>query len=224
MSWMKIFLRFFFKHLYTTIAWLYDLVAFTTSVGQWRSWQKAGLECIHPGRILEVGYGTGHMLPVLLQDGHEVFGIDPSKQMAQIASRRLERDALCAKVIRAKAQALPFCDESFHSILSTFPSEFIFDGKTYKEAWRVLKPEGVFVIVPGVSEIFGLKSGKMSVLAVLDQLASYLYRITGEAIDPDSIPSQDFSDRLKSLGFSGKLEFLKQKRAEVIRFTATKEP
>jgi ubiquinone/menaquinone biosynthesis C-methylase UbiE len=222
MRWMNHFLRFFFKHLYTTIAWLYDLVAYVTSVGQWRSWQMVGLEGIAPGRVLEIGYGTGHILPMLVQGGFDAFGIDPSKQMVRIATRRLMKGSFSAKLTQAKAQALPFCDETFHSILSTFPSEFIFDEATFKEAHRVLKPEGVFVIIPGVSEILGLRGDKISVLAVLDQLASILYQITGEAIDPDLIPNQDLSNRLKYLGFSGKLELVKQKRAVVMRISAKK--
>lgn len=220
---MQAFMRFFFQQLYTTLAWTYDLVANVTSVGQWRIWQKTGLEHIPPGRVLEIGYGTGHMLSLLSEQGCDVFGIDPSPKMSQIASRRLQKHAFRAALVRAKAQALPFKANEFQSILSTFPSDYIFDPFTLKEAWRVLNAQGVLIIIPGVQKIFGIKSGEKRILALLDEFASTLYRLTGEAIDPDNKAVNEFMKQLYDSGFSADIQHVLQKRAIVYRIIAKKE-
>jgi ubiquinone/menaquinone biosynthesis C-methylase UbiE len=222
-TWFHAFLRLFFKHLYTTLAWSYDFVAYVTSVGQWRIWQEAAVECLAPGRVLEIGFGTGHLLSSLSEKGYSIFGIDPSKEMIRIASARLDKFTRSAKVIRAKAQALPFKDNVFHSILSTFPSEYIYDPFTIQEAWRVLKPEGMLVIIPGVEEILGFKSENKGLLALLDTFASALYRITGEAVDLDTQFAREFIKRLRDPGFSWDIQHVQQSRAVVLRIIAKKK-
>jgi ubiquinone/menaquinone biosynthesis C-methylase UbiE len=222
-TWMHAFLRLFFQHLYTTLAWSYDFVAYVTSAGQWQTWQEAAIECLPPGRVLEIGFGTGHLLTSLSEKGYAIVGIDPSKEMARIASGRFEKLALFARLVQAKAQALPFKNNEFHSILSTFPSEYIYDPFTIQEAWRVLKPEGVFVIIPGVEEILGFKSENKGLLSLLDTFASTLYRITGEAIDPDTQLAKEFMKRLSDPGFSWDIQHVQQPRAVVLRIIAKKK-
>src|SRR3989337_1455537 len=56
------FLRFFFQHLYTTLAPAYDLIAWTVSMGQWNQWVGTALEPLPAGPLLELGHGTGHLL------------------------------------------------------------------------------------------------------------------------------------------------------------------
>jgi ubiquinone/menaquinone biosynthesis C-methylase UbiE len=52
--------------------------------------------------------------------------------------------------VRACAQALPFHAGSFDSVVSTFPTEFIFDPATLKEMARVMGQGGTVVVVAGV--------------------------------------------------------------------------
>ena len=217
------FMRFFFNHLYTTIAWAYDLVAYTSSMGQWSSWQRAGTEQLPPGRTLEIGHGTGRVLYELSTEGREIYGIDPSKQMTHIASRRLKDGIFQINLCQAKAQELPFPDESFQSLLATFPSEYIFDGDTFKEVWRVLKPGGVFIVIPGVSQILGW-NGRRNLIALLDEAASLLYRLTGEAIGTGYDWKEFFKERMKEYGFAVDIELVQQSRAVVLRIIARKPP
>jgi ubiquinone/menaquinone biosynthesis C-methylase UbiE len=215
------FLRFFFRHLYTTIAWAYDLVAFTSSMGQWSTWQRAGTDQIPPGRTLEIGHGTGRVLHALSSEGKEVFGIDPSKQMIRITSRRLQADYLPLHLCQAEAQYLPFPNESFQSLLATFPSEYILDKDTFMEAWRVLKTGGVFIVIPGIVEIFGWR-GRKDLSAILDEVASLLYRLTGEAIGRGDEWKDKLEEMLKEIPFALNIEFVQQHRAVVLRITAKK--
>jgi ubiquinone/menaquinone biosynthesis C-methylase UbiE len=216
------FLRFFFKHLYTTLAWAYDLVAFTSSIGQWSEWQSVGIEHLPQGRILEIGFGTGKVLHILSSKQKQIYAIDSSHQMARISSKRLKTNGLPITLSLAQAQNLPFPNKTFQSLLATFPSEFIFNHDTLREAWRVLKPEGVFIIIPGVSHIKGIRGSK-SLLGVLDELASFLYRLTGESIDADDEWKEAIKQGMEKFGFIIEIDLVEQERAVVYRIIARKK-
>jgi len=216
------FVRFFLKHLYTTIAWAYDLVAWITSVGQWRIWQQVAVEALPPGIVLELGHGPGHLIFSLFSEGRYVIGVDASKQMSRIASQRLHKANLPVRIVRARAQALPFPCSFFDAIYSTFPSEYIFDRGTYQEAWRSLKPEGLLIIIPGIIQITGQRRGKFDPLYILDRLASVLYRITGEDIPTNRKFKQRIRQELEQFGFAPTIDFIKQPRAIVFRIIARK--
>jgi ubiquinone/menaquinone biosynthesis C-methylase UbiE len=203
-------LRLFFEKLYTTFAWTYDLVAWMSSMGQWRDWQSAAVEDLPKGDILEIGHGTGHLLLRLMRLGRNVFGIDPSTQMTRIATKRLQRSGYDPHVIRSKAQRLPLPKGRFSVILSTFPSAYIFDPDTLSEAYRVLQPEGVFVIVGSV---------RITGRGLLDRFAAWLFRITGQTGGFLEGWDQPFLDQ----GFTAHLEEIAQQRAIVFRVIARKD-
>jgi ubiquinone/menaquinone biosynthesis C-methylase UbiE len=202
-------LRFFFSHLYTTFAWAYDLVAWTTSIGQWRTWQTAALAAAPAGRLLELGHGPGHLLLNLARRGQEAIGVDVSPQMGRLAARRLRRSGMPPNVIRAKAQALPLPYAHFDGVLSTFPSEYVFDPDTLAEVQRVLRPGGSFIVIP-MAEITGT--------SLPDRFAAWLYRVTGQFIEP--LPN--WSEPLERLGYSVRLDRVHQARAVVLRVVAHK--
>lgn len=202
-------LRLFFEKLYTAFAWTYDLVAWMSSMGQWRDWQSAALEDIPEGDILEIGHGTGHLLLRLMRQDRNVYGIDPSTQMTRIATKRLQRRGYPPIVIRSKAQRLPLPKGRFSVILSTFPSAYIFDPDTLSEAYRVLQPEGVFIIVGSV---------RITGRGLHDRFVAWLYRITSQTggfMEDWDLP---FLDQ----GFTAHLEEVTQQRAIVFRVIARK--
>jgi ubiquinone/menaquinone biosynthesis C-methylase UbiE len=89
------------------------------------------------GRGLEVGVGTGRFASPL---GIRI-GVEPAKTMAEIAQRR------AIKVYRAKAENLPFNNESFDFILMVATICFLENPiQALKEARRVLKPSGHIII------------------------------------------------------------------------------
>lgn len=167
-------LRRFFDLLYTRLAWTYDLVAWTSSMGQWRSWQQVALEGLPEGRVLELGHGPGHLLFDLGRLRPSVFGIDTSRQMSRLAARRLRPQEGAAGLARASAGALPFPAAAFDAIVSTFPSEYILDPRTAHEAHRVLRSGGCLVILP-TAEITGT--------AMYDRFARWLYAVTRQSGD-----------------------------------------
>lgn len=206
---LKNLLRLFFKHLYTKFAWAYDLVAWTTSMGQWKTWQSAAIEVLPNGDLLEVGHGPGHLLLTLAQHERKIIGVDSSIQMGRITARRLRQNGYRPNVIRSLVQHLPLPSGHFSCVLSTFPSEYIFDPDTLSEVRRILRSGGVFIIVCTV-HITGR--------SIPDRFAAWLYRITGQTGEP----GDDWSEPLKRMGFHSRLDYVQQERAVVLRIVARK--
>jgi ubiquinone/menaquinone biosynthesis C-methylase UbiE len=180
---MKTLLRFFFQLLYHQFAFTYDLVAATVSLGRWKDWVLSVLPFIQGTRVLEIGHGPGHLQRVLLEQNLLAVGIDESSQMGRLAKRNLRRffhsnagepphfAYTQINLTRGISQDLPFAAESFDTLVSTFPSEYIFDPKTLAEALRVLAGNGRFIILPGAT-ILGR--------GIMDRAMAFLFRITGE--------------------------------------------
>jgi ubiquinone/menaquinone biosynthesis C-methylase UbiE len=210
MSLLARFLRFFFRHLYTTFAWAYDLVALVTSMGQWGAWQRVALDSLpSEGCVLEVGHGPGHLLKRRALQGKFDIGIDASPQMTRIAARRLRRAGFAPNLVRAHAQALPFASASVGAVYTTFPSEYIVSPEALASLHRVLEDDGFIVVVP-MAQITGR--------SLPDRIAAWLYRVTGQAGDFGS----GWDDFLEKAGFSATLERVKLPRAVVYRLVAAK--
>jgi len=141
-------LDFLLGRFYDELAWAYDAVSWLASLGRWAAWRRVALRYVEGQHILEIGCGTGHLLPALAARGGRVCGGDLSAAMLRLARRRAGPDTpLC----RLQAQALPFGPASFDTILCTFPAPFIRDRRTWAEFERVLSPGGRVVVVYGVS-------------------------------------------------------------------------
>ena len=132
------------------MAWTYDLVAWLVSFGQWKAWGRAAIPHLRGWRVLELAHGPGHLLAAMSRAGFSLVGLDLSPQMGQLARGRLRRAGCNVPLVRACAQALPFRAGSFDSVVSTFPTEFIFDPATLKEMARVMGQGGTVVVVAGV--------------------------------------------------------------------------
>ncbi|MCC7448337.1 MAG: class I SAM-dependent methyltransferase [Anaerolineae bacterium] len=166
--------RFGFRLLYNEMAWTYDAVSWIVSLGEWRSWQRAAIKHLNvlPGvQVLELAHGTANLQIDLRTAGLDSVGVDLSPFMGQIARRKLLRQRIIPKLARCRAQALPFPDNSFPAIVSTFPTDFIVDPKTLAEIYRILKPGGRLVFIP---------NGQLTGGGVAREGLEAAYRITGQ--------------------------------------------
>src|SRR5207245_3250452 len=79
--------------------------------------------------------------------------IEPSLPMVEAARQTMQRRAPGQKawIIHGLAQHLPFSDASFDTVVSTFPSEYIYDPDTVAEVERVLRPGGRLIVVEGAN-------------------------------------------------------------------------
>jgi ubiquinone/menaquinone biosynthesis C-methylase UbiE len=102
------------------------------------------------GDVLEVAIGTGRNLP-FYPDGVRLTGIDHSPEILALARQRAGELGLQASLRRGDAQALPFPDESFDTVvcmlsLCAIPN----DRKAVAEMKRVLRPSGKLLLLDHV--------------------------------------------------------------------------
>jgi ubiquinone/menaquinone biosynthesis C-methylase UbiE len=140
-------MRLAFQALYYPLAPFYDQISHTAFVGQWSKWQKAVLPRIVGKRVLELGCGTGSLYLEMRKWGMRPVGLDASPFMLRQARKKFEAAGVKGELVLGKSQFLPFPDETFESVVSIFPSEYILDSRTLHEIWRVLYPGGRLIIV-----------------------------------------------------------------------------
>jgi len=143
-------IKFGFRLLYNEMAFTYDAVSAVVSLGEWRSWQRAALNFLPPlsAPVLELAHGTGNLQLDLHAAGIRSIALDLSPYMSRIAARKLRRARAPMRLIRARAEQLPFRAEAFSAAISTFPTAFILAPETLREVHRVLQPSGRLIIVP----------------------------------------------------------------------------
>lgn len=134
------------RRLYHELAWAYDAAAWLVSLGRWSIWRRQVLAHVRGPRVLELGPGTGHLLAEMAGRGWQVVGLEPSLQMQRVMGRTLARRGARVARLRGRAEALPFADGAFDTIVSTFPAQYILSADTFREAARVLCPGGRLVI------------------------------------------------------------------------------
>lgn len=119
------------------IPWLYDALCAlceATGLARWRSWLVTGAR----GCVLDLGCGTGRNLP-LLPAGTRTVGLEPSWEALQRARRRAPRVPL----VVGSAEALPFRDAAFDTVLSGLVFCSVPDPhQGLREVRRVLRPDG----------------------------------------------------------------------------------
>jgi ubiquinone/menaquinone biosynthesis C-methylase UbiE len=127
------------------IPWLYDLglwLAEHGGFGRWRRWLPGGAS----GRTLDLGTGTGRNLP-WLPPGLPAVAVDPHPQNLAAARRRAPGVAL----VRARAEALPFRDGAFDTVLSGLVFCSVDEPAAgLAEVRRVLAPGGAFRLLEHV--------------------------------------------------------------------------
>lgn len=226
---MRAILRFFFYLLYHPFAFAYDLVAATVSLGRWKDWVLSVVPFLEGNRILEIGHGPGHLQRVLLSRNLLAVGIDESAPMGHLAQRNLTRFRARnsnsnhksrhsaytqTNLARALGQHIPFANNSFDTVVATFPAEYIFAVETLQEAHRVLTDEGRFVILPGASIV-----GR----GMMDRFMALIFHITGESIpNLAEILKERYEKSFLGAGFHVQIHEISIKSSLVIILVATK--
>jgi len=171
--------------LYHQFAWGYDLVSHIVSLGLWKTWIFNVIPFIHGNRILEIGQGPGHLQIALSKLNLDVSGLDSSLCMSKLAHKNMSKSGFSSKLVQGESQFLPFPDESFDQIVSTFPSEYIIKDSTIKDLFRVLREEGTLIILP---------TAWITDVKWYFRLADCLFKITGQNPKIDDSWSLPFKD------------------------------
>ncbi len=105
------------------------------------------LAALNPARVLETAAGTGIVTRALLgalPADASIVATDLNQPMLDHAAEQISSDRVSWQ--KADAQALPFPDQSFDAVVCQFGAMFFPDRqKAYREARRVLKPDGHFI-------------------------------------------------------------------------------
>ncbi len=144
--------QFLFETLYRN-KYLYRFASTVPFAGQWRIWQRQVLPRLRGHDVLELGCGLGDLLADMLEAGYACRAVERSPQMVRAARETLKRRRLGSPelIIQGSAQQLPFPPESFDNVVSTFPSEYIYDPATIAEIERVLRPGGRLIVIEGAN-------------------------------------------------------------------------
>lgn len=120
------------------IPWLYDGLCRVFELAGLRKWREALLSDAR-GRTLEVGCGTGRNLPRYPKEA-QVIGLDPSLD----ALRRARARAPQVPLVCGSAEALPFADGTFDTVVSSLVFCSVGDpARGLAETRRVLKKGGL---------------------------------------------------------------------------------
>ncbi len=147
------------------------------------------------GRLLEVSVGTGSNLPYLFESPNigEVYGLDISPGQLKQCRKLIARRGWPVELFLGTAEALPFRDESFDSVLHIGGINFFSEKKrAIEEMIRVAKP-GTRIVIADESE----------------QIARNLSRIPGFGRGPDgkkmdvTLPVHLVPDTMEDIGVTG---------------------
>ncbi|MFZ5642666.1 MAG: class I SAM-dependent methyltransferase [Bacillota bacterium] len=99
------------------------------------------------GPVLDVGCGTGNYAHFFARNGYDVYGIDISGRMLEIAQIKAKKADIKVNFVQADATRLPFPANSFATVICLFAIEFTnHPNEVMKEIYRVLCPGGHLIM------------------------------------------------------------------------------
>ena len=140
--------------------------------------------------VLEVGVGTGMNIPHY-PPGLHVTALDKGEHYLERARERASRLGRPVHFLTGDVQSLPFEDQIFDSVISTFLFCSVEDPRQgLLELHRVLKPGGLLLLLE-----HGASRGLLG--SFMNFLSGPLYRMTGDHIARDTealAQESDFTD------------------------------
>lgn len=149
---------------------------------RWRDWAVRAAK----GRVLEIGVGTGMNLR-RYRDGETVAAFDPDGASLNYAREKLNGNAASIRLYQARAEELPFSDESFDSVIGTLVFCTIGDPERgFAEVRRVLKGGGAFRMVEHVRSANRIVAGAQDAMTPMWKMVAdgcHLNRDTLSAVE-----------------------------------------
>lgn len=153
--------------MFDTISGNYDglnrVISFGTDV-KWRKKVLAMVAAKNPDTILDIATGTGDLAILMTKtNAKKIVGLDISAGMLDVGRKKIEQKKLSNRIemVLGDSESIPFEDNSFDAITVAFGvRNFETLEKGLAEILRVLKPNGIFVILEtSVPKKFPFKQG-----------------------------------------------------------------
>jgi tellurite methyltransferase len=155
-------------------------------------------------KVLDVGCGGGRNLPYFLQNGYQVYGIDPNpeavEQVRSLAKTLVPGANSAENFIVAKAENMPFGDNIFDLAICSAVLHFANDSNHFdamlRSIWRILKPGGFLfarlasdigiehLVTPLKNSRYTLPDGSERFLVNEQVLLEYTNVLGGELFEP----------------------------------------
>lgn len=155
------------EQMFDTISGNYDNLNRMISLGTDQGWRRNVLKMVsatNPESILDIATGTGDLAILLSKsNANRIVGLDLSAGMLEVGKEKVKALGLSEKIemIQGDSENLPFQDNTFDAITVAFGvRNFENLEKGLSEILRVLKPNGIFVILEtSVPTKFPFKQG-----------------------------------------------------------------
>jgi len=153
--------------MFDTISGNYDGLNRVISLGidvKWRKKVVALVNATNPETILDIATGTGDLAILMTTtSAKKIIGLDLSSGMLEVGKKKIQDRHLSDKIemVLADSENIPYPDNYFDAITVSFGiRNFETLEKGLAEIYRVLKPNGIFVILEtSVPTKFPFKQG-----------------------------------------------------------------
>jgi len=162
---------------YNRIAPLYDLMETFIERSRFQAWRSLLWSQVQPGRILEIGVGTGKNMP-FYPPKSEMTAIDLSERMLARAAQRARGLDITVDLYVMDVQHLSFPDDTFDTAVATFVFCSVPDPILgLREVARVVQPGGDIWLLEHV------RVDKPVIGTLMDLLNPLVVRIVGANIN-----------------------------------------
>lgn len=113
---------------------------------RWRRFLVSRVNAIPGSWVLDVATGTGLVARDLARRNLRVVGLDQSEPMLRRGAKAIAGSPFAERIrlVRGRAERLPFADETFDAVTFTYLLRYVDDpAATIVELARVLRPGGV---------------------------------------------------------------------------------
>lgn len=119
----------------------------------------------YPGqRVLDIGFGDGRNMPLLRNLGMQVFGVEISQEICDLARTRMKNLGVDVDLKVGRNQNLPWPDGFFDTVLACHACYYIDPGTRFddnlREIARVLNSGGSFVFSAPIGTSYILRGAK----------------------------------------------------------------